>query len=83
MHEAKTHLSQLIAAAQRGQEELNCKNGKPVARIEPALAAGPVAQDQRRPARRPAPQSPRRRAPAFNRPWVRSASHNRLLSAGA
>lgn len=34
MHEAKTHLSRLIAAAQRGQEVLICKNGKPVARIE-------------------------------------------------
>jgi len=35
MHEAKTHLSRLIAKVQKGQEVVIAKAGKPVARLLP------------------------------------------------
>lgn len=33
MHEAKTRLSELVAAAERGEEILIARNGKPAARL--------------------------------------------------
>jgi prevent-host-death family protein len=33
MHEAKTRLSELVAAAERGEEVLIARNGKPAARL--------------------------------------------------
>ena len=38
--EAKAKLSELIAAAERGEEVVIARGGKPVARIVPAAAAG-------------------------------------------
>ncbi len=35
IHEAKTHLSQLLAAVEAGQEVIIARNGKPVARLVP------------------------------------------------
>jgi prevent-host-death family protein len=35
MHEAKTHLSRLVARAQRGHEIIIAKAGKPVAKLVP------------------------------------------------
>lgn len=35
MHEAKTRLSQLVAAAQAGEEVLITRHGKPVAQLVP------------------------------------------------
>ena len=35
IHEAKTHLSRLIARVQKGQEIVIAKSGKPVARLVP------------------------------------------------
>lgn len=34
VHEAKTHLSELIAAVERGEEVIIARRGKPVARIQ-------------------------------------------------
>ena len=33
VHEAKTHLSRLLARAERGEEVVIARNGKPVARL--------------------------------------------------
>ncbi len=35
IHEAKTHLSQLLAEVEAGQEVVIARNGKPVARLVP------------------------------------------------
>ncbi len=35
IHEAKTHLSQLLAAVEAGQEGIIARNGEPVARLVP------------------------------------------------
>jgi prevent-host-death family protein len=40
MHEAKTKLSQLVDAANKGEEVVICKAGTPVARIVPYAARG-------------------------------------------
>ena len=40
IHEAKTHLSELIAAGERGEEIVIARRGKPVARIRPAEGDG-------------------------------------------
>ena len=36
MHEAKTHLSQLVERVAQGEEVVICKSGKPVAKLVPA-----------------------------------------------
>jgi len=42
VHEAKTHLSRLLARVERGEEVLISRSGKPVARLVPvAASAGP------------------------------------------
>jgi antitoxin (DNA-binding transcriptional repressor) of toxin-antitoxin stability system len=35
MQEAKTHLSQLVAAAERGETVLLCRDGEPVVELRP------------------------------------------------
>ena len=42
MHEAKTHLSRLVEAVERGEEVLIAKAGKPVARLVKFTAPPPV-----------------------------------------
>ncbi|MCP5141315.1 MAG: type II toxin-antitoxin system Phd/YefM family antitoxin [Chromatiales bacterium] len=44
IHEAKTHLSRLIAEIGRGEEVVIAKGGKPVARLVPY---GPTGQERR------------------------------------
>ena len=39
MHEAKTKLSQLVERAERGEDIVIARNGKPVARLVPVSAA--------------------------------------------
>lgn len=39
MHEAKTRLSQLVAAAIEGEEVVLCRNGQPRVRLVPATPA--------------------------------------------
>ncbi len=34
IHEAKTHLSRLIAQVERGEEPVICRSGKPVAQLK-------------------------------------------------
>jgi prevent-host-death family protein len=42
VHEAKTHLSRLLARVARGEEILIARSGKPIARLVPVVpAAGP------------------------------------------
>ena len=36
VHEAKTHLSKLLAQVEAGEEVVICRSGKPVARLVPA-----------------------------------------------
>lgn len=43
IHNAKTNLSKLVEAAERGEETIIARNGKPVARIVPI--APPIADD--------------------------------------
>lgn len=40
MHEAKTQLSKLVAAAERGEEIVIARNGKPVARLTACTEPG-------------------------------------------
>jgi len=40
-HEAKTHLSKLLARVREGQEVIIAKGGKPVARLVPVLEQHP------------------------------------------
>ena len=40
MHEAKTKLSELVEAANKGEEVVICKSGTPVARIVPYAVKG-------------------------------------------
>jgi len=37
MHEAKTHLSQLVERVEHGEEIVLCKAGKPVAKLVPYM----------------------------------------------
>ena len=39
IHEAKTHLSRLLARAATGEEIIIAKAGKPIARLEPVATA--------------------------------------------
>lgn len=48
VHHAKTHLSKLIAAAERGEEVVIARGDKPAVRIVPFA---PVARPERRPGR--------------------------------
>jgi prevent-host-death family protein len=41
MHEAKTRLSELVAAAERGEEILIARNGKPAARLVAVVTQHP------------------------------------------
>ena len=44
MHEAKTRLSELVAAAERGEEVLIARDGKPAARLVPVVNEYPPAR---------------------------------------
>ena len=41
VHEAKTHLSRLIAQVEAGEEVVIARNGKPVVRLMPVQQSGP------------------------------------------
>ena len=41
MHEAKTHLSRLIAQVEAGEEVVIARNGTPVVRLTPVQQQGP------------------------------------------
>jgi prevent-host-death family protein len=43
MHEAKTKLSQLVARAERGEEVVITRNGKPVVRLAPVATGASLA----------------------------------------
>jgi len=45
MHEAKTRLSQLVAAALEGEEVVLCSNGKPRVRLTPIGEDPPIRRD--------------------------------------
>lgn len=47
LFEAKTHLSELIARAERGEEVIITRHNKPVAKLVP-VGAAPVDSDTRR-----------------------------------
>ncbi|WP_338074746.1 type II toxin-antitoxin system Phd/YefM family antitoxin [Kineococcus vitellinus] len=40
VHEAKTHLSRLLEAVERGEDVVIARSGKPVARLVPARSRG-------------------------------------------
>ncbi len=40
VHEAKTHLSRLLEAVERGEDVVIARSGKPVARLVPARSHG-------------------------------------------
>ncbi len=42
VHEAKTNLSQLLEAVEKGEEVILCRHGRPVARIVPVEKPGLV-----------------------------------------
>ncbi len=44
VHEAKTHLSKLLAQVEAGEEVVICRSGKPVARL---VATEPVVKPRR------------------------------------
>lgn len=44
MHEAKTKLSQLVERAEAGEDIVIARNGRPVARLVPVVAAGSLAE---------------------------------------
>ena len=44
MHEAKTRLSELVAAAERGEEVLIARDGKPAARLVAIVNGHPPVQ---------------------------------------
>lgn len=41
VHEAKTHLSRLIAQVEAGEEVVIARNGRPVVRLSPVQRPGP------------------------------------------
>jgi prevent-host-death family protein len=41
MHQAKTRLSELVAAAERGEDVVIARNGTPAARLVPIIAEHP------------------------------------------
>ncbi len=47
LFEAKTHLSELIARAERGEEVVITRHNKPVAKLVPMPAAAPDAHARR------------------------------------
>lgn len=66
LFEAKTHLSELVARAEQGEEVIITRHNKPVAKLVP-LAAPPVDADARRVAVRALLQSARGRT--LGLPW--------------
>ena len=46
LFEAKTHLSELVARAERGEEVVITRHNKPVARLVPMAATQPDAGDR-------------------------------------
>jgi prevent-host-death family protein len=52
LFEAKTHLSELVARAERGEEVIITRHNRPVARIVPMQDAAPGLQASRRAALR-------------------------------
>ena len=47
LFEAKTHLSELVARAERGEEVVITRHNKPVAKLVPVAAADQDAQSRR------------------------------------
>lgn len=47
VHQAKTHLSKLIAAAERGEEVVIARGDKPAVRIVPFKPVDPVVTERR------------------------------------
>ncbi len=47
LFEAKTHLSELVARAERGEEVVITRHNRPVARLVPVVAAAADAPDRR------------------------------------
>lgn len=47
VHQAKTHLSKLIAAAERGEEVVIARGDKPAVRIVPFAPVDPVVPERR------------------------------------
>lgn len=45
MHEAKTRLSQLVAAAENGEEVIICSKGQPRVRLIPCKPSSPVRRN--------------------------------------
>jgi len=48
LFEAKTHLSELVARAEQGEEVIITRHNKPVARIVPMAEVSPFNREQRR-----------------------------------
>jgi prevent-host-death family protein len=65
LFEAKTHLSELVARAEKGEEVVITRHNRPVARIVPFIAAG-TAPAARRSAVKALLQSARRRKLAMD-----------------
>lgn len=42
MHEAKSRLSEIVVAAERGEEVIICRNGKPVVRLVSIPSSAPM-----------------------------------------
>jgi len=49
-HEAKTHLSRILADVEKGEEYILSRAGKAIARLSPIRRAGKVARDRHDPA---------------------------------
>jgi len=47
LFEAKTHLSELVARAERGEEVVITRHNKPVARLVPIVSEAPDAAERR------------------------------------
>jgi prevent-host-death family protein len=52
IHDAKTNLSKLIEAAERGEEVIIARNGKPAVRMVPVAPAATVARELDTPGKR-------------------------------
>ena len=45
VHEAKTHLSEILQRVQKGEEFLICRNGEPIADLKPHRKSGRLKVD--------------------------------------
>jgi prevent-host-death family protein len=75
LFEAKTHLSELVARAERGEEVIITRHNRPVARIVPMQDAAPGAQAASR-------RAALRALQAFEPIAVDGASLAELIAAG-